>query len=81
MIRALKIWWIKRQARRHYLAWRSVNDDLDCGRHMAAVVRPLAQQHAENRALLFDVCMDRLRALGEPVPDTRLSIQGGREHE
>ena len=77
MIRSLKVWWLKRKARAAYLRWQAVNADLDCGRHMAAMVRPLAQQHAENQAMLFDVYMDQLRALGEDVPSGRLSTQGG----
>lgn len=76
MIRALKVWWIKRKARACYIRWRDTCTDLDCGRHMAAMVRPMAMQHAENNALLFDIYMDRLRALGENVPDGRLSAQG-----
>ncbi len=73
MIRSLKVWWIKRKARKAYLSWRDAHADLDCGRHMAAMIRPLAEQHAENQALLFDIYTDKLRALGEQVPNKRLS--------
>lgn len=68
----IKVWWCKRQAKKAYLRWINTNNDLDCGQHMASMVRPLAAQHAENQANIFDIYMDRLRDLGESVPNTRL---------
>ncbi|HCI2922972.1 hypothetical protein [Pseudomonas aeruginosa] len=79
MLRSLKVWWFRRQARQAYFRWIQANDDLDCGSHMAAVIRPLVQQHIENQAQLFDFYMDKLRALGEQVPAARLSKEVGHE--
>ncbi|HEQ0207590.1 TPA: hypothetical protein VDW83_006145 [Pseudomonas aeruginosa] len=46
---------------------------------MAAVIRPMVQQHIENQAQLFDFYMDKLRDLGEQVPAARLSKEVGHE--
>lgn len=70
MIKALKVWHYKRKARKAYLQWRDANSDLDCGAHMAAMLRP---ESIERPARAFDRAMDQLRSLGEPVPDTRLA--------
>ncbi|EMM6198932.1 hypothetical protein RZ589_000095 [Pseudomonas aeruginosa] len=79
MLRSLKVWWYLRKARQAYIHWIRANDDLDCGSHMAAVIRPMVQQHIENQARLFDFYMDKLRALGEQVPAARLSKEVGHE--
>ncbi|MFU5825042.1 hypothetical protein ACM7TJ_29880 [Pseudomonas aeruginosa] len=73
MLRSLKVWWYLRKARQAYIHWIRANHDLDCGSHMAAVIRPMVQQHIENNAQLFDFYMDKLRDLGEQVPAARLS--------
>ncbi|WP_181260494.1 hypothetical protein [Pseudomonas aeruginosa] len=79
MLRSLKVWWYLRKARQAYVRWIRANDDLDCGSHMAAVIRPMVQQHIENQAQLFDIYMNKLRDLGEQVPSGRLSKEVGHE--
>lgn len=74
MIRTLKVWWIKRKARAAYLRWCDSGSGLDCGAYMTLMLRG---QTARSAAREFDTLMDQLRDLGEPVPDKRLSPQGG----
>jgi len=70
--RWLKVWLIKRKARKAYLTWREFGSDLDCGSHMAATLRPTRKLIADSAALEFDICLDKLAALGEQVPAMRM---------
>jgi len=64
----LKVWWLKRQAKRHYVRATYLPDHVDCGLHMYHILRPdLAM--SVNR---FNSIMDQLSALGEDVPTDRL---------
>jgi hypothetical protein len=70
MTRTLKVWWFKRKAKQCYLRWRDFGSDLDCGTHMAQMLRG---QCSDNAAVEFDYWIEKLRLLGEPVPTTKLS--------
>lgn len=70
MIRLLHVWYYKRKAKKAYLKWLDANSDLNCGAHMAEMLRPGS---LERPAMAFDHAMDKLRKLGEPVPSHRLS--------
>ena len=72
MMRKFKVMILKRKARKLYLRWRDENNDLDCGSHIAAMLRPSSYRVAQQ----LDDCIDKLRALGEQCPDTRF-YKGG----
>lgn len=66
--RSLKVWWFKRKARKAYICFKNACDRLDCGNEIATYV---SRDVRESRAA-FNYCMDKLAALGEPVPEKRL---------
>lgn len=72
IVRKLKVWHIKRKARKAYLQWREFGADLDCGSHLASVLRPTHKLLADFAAMQFNRYMDQLAALGEKVPAGRL---------
>ncbi|TKD30026.1 hypothetical protein [Azotobacter chroococcum] len=72
IVHKLKVWHIKRKARKAYLQWREFGADLDCGSHLASVLRPTHKLLADCAAIEFNICMDRLAALGEKVPEKRI---------
>ncbi len=61
----MKVAYHKSRLKAAYLHWRRLGDDLDCGLHMARVIRGPAFSRAEER------CMNHaaaLRELGQEVP-------------
>jgi len=72
ILHKLKVWLIKRKARKAYLQWREFGADLDCGSHLAAALRPSRKLLADFAAMRFNRYLDQLDALGEKVPAGRL---------
>lgn len=68
LVRSLRIWWLKRKARKAYTRFSNARDRLGCGNEIASFV---SRDIRESRAT-FNSCMDKLAALGEPVPRKRL---------
>lgn len=73
LVHAMRVQILKRRAKRLYLAYRSAHSGFDCGYHLA---EHITGGRAERIAQSFDAVMDRLAALGEPVPQERLSRGG-----
>ena len=65
---SLRIWWLKRKARAAYRRYMAAVGRLGCGNEIATHV---SRDVRESRAT-FNLCMDQLAALGEPVPENRL---------
>lgn len=66
--RALRVWALKRRAKRHYLAYKGTRA-ADGGNHITNVI---TGGRLDYHAQLFNVTLDRLAELGEPVPEARL---------
>ena len=66
--RILKVWWLKRKARKTYICFKNACDRLGCGNEIAAYVSRDVRESRET----FNRCMDKLAALGEKVPEKRL---------
>lgn len=64
----LKIWWLKRKARKAYSCFNAARSRLGCGNEIATYV---SRDVRESRSI-FNRCMDQLADLGEPVPEKRL---------
>ena len=72
MFKSLKIYWLKKRAKRLYLHYRNLTDDLDCGMQMALTLRGAQITSAARK---FDSCVDELALLGFEVPSARLSAE------
>lgn len=68
MLKNLKIWWYKRQARVAYIGYTSVCDEYDC----SSILTRSYSKRAINYANKFNSNMRALKALGEKVPDIKL---------
>lgn len=64
----LRVWWLKRKARKAYVRFSNARDRLGCGNEIATFV---SRDIRESRAT-FNDCMVKLAALGEPVQERRL---------
>ncbi|MFJ2456387.1 hypothetical protein ACIOWK_32585 [Pseudomonas protegens] len=64
----LRIWWLKRKARAAYIRYLAAIDRLGCGNEIATHV---SRDVRESRST-FNLCMDRLAEMGEPIPGKRL---------
>ena len=68
LVRSLKVWWLKRKARKAYMRFSNARDRLGCGNEIATFV---SRDVRESRST-FNSCMDKLAALGETSADGRL---------
>lgn len=64
----LKIWWLKRKIRNHYMRYMDIMDDYSCGHHMLQLVSGNAFYHASK----FDEWVDKLSSIVDDVPKFRL---------
>ena len=67
-MKLLKIWWLKKQARRHYILAATMLDHVDCGILFYHYLRP----NIAASKYKFNDLMNQLEKLGESVPDIRL---------
>lgn len=68
MIKNLKIWRHKRQARNAYIGYNSVCSEYDCSSILTRSYSKRATSHANQ----FNSAMRSLKQLGEKVPDIKL---------
>lgn len=69
MLREIKVWWLKRQARNTYLEYARTADSYECGLSMADMVSGGRVSSLKKK---FNWLLDQLQELGEPVPSKRL---------
>ncbi len=68
MVKSIKIWWLKRRAKYHYIRATTLPKYVNCGLTFYHYMRPdIAASKYK-----FNDLMDKLKGLGEPVPETRL---------
>lgn len=67
-MRLLKIWWLKRKARKAYVCFANARDRLGCGNEIATHVSSDIRKSRDT----FNRCMDQLAMLGEPTAGRHL---------
>jgi hypothetical protein len=65
---AIHIWWLKRKAKKHYVAYYERTSEYDCGWALAEELGFPGNRHA----LAFDETMDKLAKLDQDTPKMRL---------
>jgi len=68
MIKRLKVWWLKRQGAKHFCIVDRKLTSLNCGMN-SGLQLPSITYHARK----CDEYLDKLQALGEPVPKFRFA--------
>lgn len=59
---------LKKDARKHYIAYMHNSDDLDCGHHLSDFIRPDKSEHRTK----FNKIMDEIAKLDPDCPKSRL---------
>ncbi len=71
MVNKLKLWYLKRRAKTHYLHHADLCDQYSCGLAMAGMVNPGINRTARK----FNKVMDKIKELDSTTPSFRLEIQ------